>query len=361
MGSKFNDKYLGTFGLASFFSMYFGHHLSTIEGGFINTNDEDLYYALVMMRSHGWARDLPEHKQTEFKEKYNLTHFDNLYNFYLPGMNLRSTDLQAHIGIRSIDKLDKYSITRNANFNYYVSNIKNTDLDIHISTRNFISNFAMPIVCKNKDTIDASADYILLLEKFYDHADYITINISSPNTKNLRDLQSDNLLNDFLQKISQCKNNLQKISHKNTPILLKIAPDLDLDQQKNIAKIVMDNAIDGVIISNTTIARNFNLKNSKSVESGGLSGKPLFEKSNEVLRNFYRLTEGKIPLIGVGGISCAQDAYTKIKNGASLIQIYSAFIYQGFSLVEKIKKQLSENLKKDGFKNISEAVGSSVK
>ena len=214
---------------------------------------------------------------------------------------------------------------------------------------------------KNKDTIDASADYILLLEKFYDHADYITINISSPNTKNLRDLQDESLLNDFLQKISQCKNNLQKISHKNTPILLKIAPDLELEQQKNIAKIVMDNAIDGIIISNTTIARNFDLKNPKSAESGGLSGKPLFEKSNEVLRNFYRLTDGKIPLIGVGGISSAQDAYTKIKNGASLVQIYSAFIYQGFALVEDIKKQLSANLKKDGFKNISEAIGCNVK
>ena len=214
---------------------------------------------------------------------------------------------------------------------------------------------------KNKDTIDASADYILLLEKFYNHADYITINISSPNTKNLRDLQDESLLNDFLQKISQCKNNLQKISHKNTPILLKIAPDLELEQQKNIAKIVMDNAIDGIIISNTTIERNFNLKNPKSAETGGLSGKPLFEKSNEVLRNFYHLTDGKIPLIGVGGISSAQDAYTKIKNGASLIQIYSAFIYQGFALVEEIKKQLSENLKKDGFKNISEAIGCNVK
>lgn len=214
---------------------------------------------------------------------------------------------------------------------------------------------------KNKDTIDASADYILLLEKFYNHADYITINISSPNTKNLRDLQDESLLNDFLQKISQCKNNLQKISHKNTPILLKIAPDLELEQQKNIAKIVMANAIDGIIISNTTIERNFNLKNPKSAETGGLSGKPLFEKSNEVLRNFYRLTDGKIPLIGVGGISCAQDAYTKIKNGASLVQIYSAFIYQGFALVEEIKKQLSENLKKDGFKNITEAIGCNVK
>ena len=214
---------------------------------------------------------------------------------------------------------------------------------------------------KNKDTIDSSADYILLLEKFYNHADYITINISSPNTKNLRDIQNENLLNDFLQKIAKHKIDLQKISNKNTPILLKIAPDLEYEQQKNIAKIVLDNAIDGVIISNTTIERNINLKSSKSVEIGGLSGKPLFEKSTEVLRNFYRLTDGKIPLIGVGGISKANEAYAKIKNGASLVQIYSAFIYQGFGLVEDIKKQLSENLKKDGFKNISEAIGCSVK
>jgi CDP-6-deoxy-D-xylo-4-hexulose-3-dehydrase len=153
MGSKFNNNYLGTFGLASFFSMYFGHHLSTIEGGFINTNDEDLYYALLMMRSHGWVRDLPEQKQNEFKENYNLTQFDNLYNFYLPGMNLRSTDLQAYRGIRSIDKLDTFSITRNANFNYYMSNIKNNDLDIRVSDTDFISNFAMPIVCKNRHEI----------------------------------------------------------------------------------------------------------------------------------------------------------------------------------------------------------------
>jgi dihydroorotate dehydrogenase len=241
----------------------------------------------------------------------------------------------------------------NLGANYFYDNLKK----IHRNSSQIIG----VNIGKNKDTIDASADYILLLEKFYDHADYITINISSPNTKNLRDLQDESLLNDFLQKISQCKNNLQKISHKNTPILLKIAPDLELEQQKNIAKIVMDNAIDGIIISNTTIARNFNLKNSKSVESGGLSGKPLFEKSNEVLRNFYRLTDGKIPLIGVGGISSAQDAYTKIKNGASLVQIYSAFIYQGFALVEEIKKQLSENLEKDGFKNISEAIGCDIK
>jgi CDP-6-deoxy-D-xylo-4-hexulose-3-dehydrase len=153
MGSKYKDKYLGTFGIASFFSMYFGHHLSTIEGGFINTNDEELYYTLLMMRSHGWARDLPIQKQNELKSKYNLTDFDNLYNFYTPGMNLRSTDLQAFIGLRAIDKLDSFSKTRNENFNYYYSNIKNNDLNLKIDKENFISNFAMPILSKDKEPI----------------------------------------------------------------------------------------------------------------------------------------------------------------------------------------------------------------
>jgi CDP-6-deoxy-D-xylo-4-hexulose-3-dehydrase len=153
MGSKHKGKYLGTFGLASFFSMYFGHHLSTIEGGFINTDDEEFYYTLLMMRSHGWVRDLPSHKQNEYKEKYNLTNFENLYNFYLPGMNLRSTDLQAYIGLRAIDKLDNFIQTRNSNFNYYISHIKNNELNLYIDADNFISNFAMPILSKNRDSI----------------------------------------------------------------------------------------------------------------------------------------------------------------------------------------------------------------
>ena len=153
MGSKYKDKYLGTFGLASFFSMYFGHHLSTIEGGFINTDDEDFYYTLLMMRSHGWARDLPIHIQNEYQSKYNINAFDNLYNFYLPGMNLRSTDLQAYIGLRAIDKLDNFSKIRNSNFNHYINNIKNNKLDIQVNSSDFISNFAMPVVSKNKENI----------------------------------------------------------------------------------------------------------------------------------------------------------------------------------------------------------------
>lgn len=210
---------------------------------------------------------------------------------------------------------------------------------------------------KNKDSEDAASDYLLLLQKFYKTASYITINISSPNTKNLRDLQKEEKLDVFLSKIMKRKNELKELHKKNTPILLKIAPDLVLSEQEKIAEIVLKNKIDGLIISNTTIDRDINLKSKSSLEPGGLSGAPLFRKSNLVVKNFYKFTKGQIPIIGVGGIFSAADAYQKIRWGASLVQIYSAFIYQGFGLVEKIKMELSEMVKKDGFTNISQAVG----
>lgn len=153
MGSKFYGKYLGTFGFASFFSMYFGHHLSTIEGGFINTDDEDFYHLLLMMRSHGWDRDLPSWKQKELREKYKCDDFSALYNFYLPGFNLRATDLQAFIGLRAIDKLDGYTKNRNKNFFTYMDNVKTNHLKLRVDETNFISNFAFPIVNKNKGKI----------------------------------------------------------------------------------------------------------------------------------------------------------------------------------------------------------------
>jgi len=153
MGSKYNNKYLGTFGLASFFSMYFGHHLSTIEGGFINTDDEDFYHLLLMMRSHGWDRDLPESKQKELRKKYVKNEFESLYNFYIPGFNLRATDLQAFIGLRAIDKLDSYSSIRNKNFFCYLDNVKQNDLKLKVDNTNFISNFAFPVLSKNRDII----------------------------------------------------------------------------------------------------------------------------------------------------------------------------------------------------------------
>jgi dihydroorotate dehydrogenase len=210
---------------------------------------------------------------------------------------------------------------------------------------------------KNKDTINAIDDYKLLIEKFYNHANYITINISSPNTKNLRDLQNEQTLYDFLQAIDNTKQKLKAISKINTPILLKIAPDLDFDQQQSIAKIALQSKISGLIISNTSVARDFNLKSKNADQVGGLSGKPIFEISNQVLKNIYHFTEGKLPIIGVGGISSAQDVYRKIKLGASLVQIYTALIYQGFGMIEKLNQQLSELLIKDGYKNIKQAIG----
>ena len=153
MGSKFNGKYLGSFGFASFFSMYFGHHLSTIEGGFINTDDEDFYHLLLMMRSHGWDRDLPKWKQQKLREQHNCTDFDALYNFYVPGLNLRSTDLQAFIGLRAIEKLDDYSTKRNENFEYYINKLKTNKLKLNQKINDYVSSFAIPIVNSKRNDI----------------------------------------------------------------------------------------------------------------------------------------------------------------------------------------------------------------
>lgn len=153
MGSKYQGKHLGSMGFASFFSMYFGHHLSTIEGGFINTNDEDFYHLLLMMRSHGWDRDLPKWKQKELREKYNSSDFDALYNFYVPGMNLRSTDLQAFIGLRVIDRLGDYSEKRRSNFFQYQSEIKHNTLKIGEKDGDYVSSFAIPIVNGHREEL----------------------------------------------------------------------------------------------------------------------------------------------------------------------------------------------------------------
>jgi len=153
MGSKYQNKYLGSFGLASFYSMYFGHHLSTIEGGFINTNDEELYHLLLMMRSHGWDRDLPKEKQQHLRELYDCTDFNSLYNFYVPGMNVRSTDLQAFIGIKAIDKLDDYSNKRRVNFKYYISKLQNNKLNLTENDNDLVSSFAIPVLHQKRNDI----------------------------------------------------------------------------------------------------------------------------------------------------------------------------------------------------------------
>ena len=210
---------------------------------------------------------------------------------------------------------------------------------------------------KNKDTKNEIDDYLICLEKTYNFSSYITINISSPNTKNLRNLQKADQLAVFLKQIMQKKATLQQTYNKKIPILLKIAPDLNIAEIKEIAQITLKEKIDGVIISNTTIDRDLNLKSDLKQESGGLSGKPLFDKSNQILSLFYQETKGKIPIIGVGGIENAQDIYQKMRLGASLVQIYSSLIYNGIYIVEKIKKELDYIIKRDGFKNVEEIIG----
>ncbi|MCD6034480.1 MAG: pyrD [Rickettsiales bacterium] len=213
---------------------------------------------------------------------------------------------------------------------------------------------------KNKTTEDPISDYLTLLERCYGMSDYITVNISSPNTPGLRDLQGKEALNQLLSALMDKRKLLVANTGKTVPLFLKIAPDLSLIQAEDVVESVLSYPIDALIVSNTTIARPDTLQSPYKTETGGLSGHPLFVPSTELLRTIYRLTKGKVPLIGVGGIGSAEEAYTKIKAGASLIQIYSMLIYKGFSVVNKITSGLAERLERDGFASISEAVGVEV-
>ena len=149
IGSKYNDKLLGTLGDLSTFSFYFGHHMSTIEGGMVSTDNEDLYHILLSIRSHGWDRDLPEEKQEYLRKKYNVDNFRSLYTFYYPGFNLRATDLQAFIGLGQLEKLDTIVTNRNKNYERYKNEIKNDFWNISPPKDSFISNFSFPIITKN--------------------------------------------------------------------------------------------------------------------------------------------------------------------------------------------------------------------
>lgn len=150
-GSKYKENLLGTFGVASFFSFYFGHHLSTIEGGFINTNDRELSNVLLSIRNHGWDRDLDNEEKTRLRQEWNINDFEALYKFYYEGFNCRATDLQAFLGLRQVHYLDSYSIVRNKNFNLYKKLILNNDLKLNDD--NFVSNFAFPVVNKNRNLL----------------------------------------------------------------------------------------------------------------------------------------------------------------------------------------------------------------
>jgi len=212
-------------------------------------------------------------------------------------------------------------------------------------------------ISKNKDSLDATYDYATSLEAVYDYADYITINVSSPNTVGLRDLQQKEALSALMQAMGKKRDELAAKYGKRKPVLYKIAPDLTAQDKEDIVEVALAHRIDGLIVTNTTITRPPNLRSQHRNERGGLSGRPLFVLSTETLRDIYKLSHGKIPLVGVGGIASAEDAYAKIKAGASLVQLYTALVYQGFDLVQRINEGVVRLLELDGFKNISEAVG----
>jgi dihydroorotate dehydrogenase len=241
--------------------------------------------------------------------------------------------------------------------NRFGFNNKGADHFVRNLTRSTKKTIVGANIGKNKSSSDALEDYLFLLNKIYGLSDYITVNISSPNTTGLRDLQRKEELSVFLKSIMAKKAQLIKEKSVNVPILLKLAPDTDDLQREEIAQIIIDNNIDGLVVSNTTVGNREGLKNIYANETGGLSGKPLFDMSTKMVSQMYKLTNGKIPIIGVGGINDATSAYKKIKAGASLLQIYTSLIYNGFSIVDNINNELSIMLANDGFKNISEAVG----
>jgi dihydroorotate dehydrogenase len=180
-------------------------------------------------------------------------------------------------------------------------------------------------------------------------ADYLVVNVSSPNTPGLRDLQRRDALTALIAKV--------KAVRGKTPLLVKVAPDLTGAEREEIAAVVMGESVDGLIVGNTTIARP-HLKSRHRAEAGGLSGAPLFGPSTEVLADFHRLTQGRVTLVGCGGVSSGAEAYAKIRAGASLVQLYTALVYRGPGLVAEIKRDLAARLKADGYQRVSEAVGS---
>lgn len=204
----------------------------------------------------------------------------------------------------------------------------------------------------NKDSADRAADFAAVLATCGAHVDFATVNVSSPNTEKLRDLQGPAALTSLLARVMEARAELARP----IPIFLKIAPDLAPDEIAQIADVALGAGIQGIIATNTTLARD-GLTSRYAAETGGLSGAPLFEKSTRVLAQLSLHTQARLPLIGVGGIASAEDAYAKIRAGASAVQLYSALVYQGLSLIPQIARGLDALLARDGFANIADAVG----
>jgi dihydroorotate dehydrogenase len=206
---------------------------------------------------------------------------------------------------------------------------------------------------RNRDSADAVADYAEGVRQTAGLADYLVVNVSSPNTPGLRDLQARGVLEGLLRQLLTARSE----TGASVPLLVKIAPDLSPEECADIAAVALATGIDGIVVANTTVARPPGLKSRAAGETGGLSGRPLFAPSTALLGEMYRLTEGRLPLVGVGGVASAADAYAKIRAGASLVQLYTALVFAGPALLGHIKTGLAELLRRDGFASTRAAVG----
>ena len=240
--------------------------------------------------------------------------------------------------------------------------IKSADADLFEVSGDYPANISSGMlginIGKNKDTTleNATDDYVSALSTLHPFADYFTLNISSPNTKDLRNMQEKEALRILLDSVCARRDELDRNHSRNTPLLVKLAPDLDEDALKNSVRVMQEFSIQGVIATNTTVARPV-LKSKYRTETGGLSGKPLQKRSTEMIRTLFAELGTDIPIIGVGGIFNGADAYEKIKAGAAAVQIYTALIYEGPGLVRKVKAELANLLERDGYKSVTEAVG----
>ncbi len=205
----------------------------------------------------------------------------------------------------------------------------------------------------NKDTKDRLKDYVECFKTFHEVADYITINISSPNTEELRNFHDQNKLDYLLNTINDEKN---KLSSK-IPIVVKVSPDINEEEISKISDVLLSNNIEAVIISNTSDSTRDNLNDIQKHQKGGLSGKPIEDKSTDLIYKFYKILGDKIKIIGVGGVDSGISAYKKFLAGASYVQLYTGMVYRGPNIVNMIKKELKELLLKDGVKNFSEIIG----
>ena len=209
----------------------------------------------------------------------------------------------------------------------------------------------------NKDATDRIADYVTGLTRLWGLSDYFTVNISSPNTPGLRALQTRAALEELLGRIAEARGLLKAAGTVDYPIFLKVAPDLEDGEVEAIVETVKANGLNGIVVSNTTIARPADLASPQAAESGGLSGRPLLAASTAMLARFHAANNGHLALIGAGGIASGADAMTKIRAGACAVQLYSALVYGGPGLVQRIKSDLAARLRAEGFASVTDAIG----